>query len=113
MSTTIPAGPAAVDPKSFHSFDEFYPYYLSEHSNRACRVMHFIGSTLALACFGLALIYGRPMYLLIGLLVGYGFAWIGHFVFERNKPASFKRPVYSFLGDWVMYRDLWTGRVPF
>lgn len=113
MSTTMTNGPAAIDPKSFRSFEEFYPYYLSEHSHRACRVMHFIGSTLALACLGLALIHGRPIYLLIGLLFGYGFAWIGHFAFERNKPASFKRPLYSFLGDWVMYRDLWTGRVPF
>jgi len=59
----------------------------------------------------LVLVTGRPQYFLYGLLCGYGFAWIGHFVFEKNKPASFKRPLYSFMGDWVMYRDVWLGRV--
>jgi len=46
-----------------------------------------------------------------GLLCGYGFAWVGHFGFEKNKPASFKRPLYSFMGDWVMYRDIWSGKI--
>jgi hypothetical protein len=50
---------------------------------------------------------------LYALLCGYGCAWIGHFGFEKNKPASFKRPLYSFMGDWVMYRDMWRGRVSF
>ncbi len=53
------------------------------------------------------------MYLLYGLLCGYGCAWVGHFGFEKNKPASFKRPWYSFMGDWVMYKDIWTGKIPF
>jgi hypothetical protein len=50
---------------------------------------------------------------LYGLLCGYGCAWIGHFGFEKNKPASFKRPLYSFMGDWVMYKDMWTGKIKF
>ena len=58
-------------------------------------------------------ITGKPQYLLYGLLCGYGCAWIGHFVFEKNKPASFKRPLYSFMGDWVMYKDMWTGKIKF
>ena len=108
-TTTNPA--ASTDPKSFKTFAEFYPYYLGEHSNRTCRRLHFVGSTLALICFALVLVTGQLALLLLGLLFGYGFAWIGHFGFEKNKPASFKRPLYSFMGDWVMYKDIWTGKV--
>jgi hypothetical protein len=104
--------PAAVDPKSFRSFAEFYPFYLGEHQNRTCRRLHFLGSTLALLCLALALATVAWGWLIVGLLCGYGCAWIGHFVFEKNKPASFSRPLYSFMGDWVMYRDIWTGRIP-
>jgi hypothetical protein len=108
MSTT-----ATVDPKSFRSFAEFYPFYLGEHSNRTCRRLHFLGSTLALACLAALLVTGQWRYLLLGLLCGYGFAWIGHFGFEKNKPASFSRPLYSFMGDWVMYGQIWRGKIPF
>ncbi len=95
------------------SFAEFYPFYLTEHSNRTCRRMHFIGSSLALVCLGFLLATGKPQFLLYGLLCGYACAWIGHFVFEKNKPASFKQPLYSFMGDWVMYKDMWLGKVTF
>ncbi|RQP25428.1 DUF962 domain-containing protein [Piscinibacter terrae] len=103
----------AADPRSFKTFAEFYPFYLSEHSNRICRRLHFIGSTLALVCLGMLIATGRPQYGLYALVCGYAFAWVGHFVFEKNKPATFKRPVYSFIGDWFMYRDIWLGRIPF
>ena len=112
-TSAAPAGPAPVDPKTFTRFADFYPFYLGEHQDRTCRRLHFLGSTLALGCLALLLATGRPVSLLAGLLCGYGCAWIGHFVFEKNKPASFKRPLYSFMGDWVMYRDIWTGRIPF
>ncbi len=101
----------AVDPRSFKSFTDFYPFYLGEHSNRTCRRLHFIGSTLALACIATGLLRGAPIYIAYALLCGYGFAWLGHFVFEKNKPASFKRPLYSFMGDWVMYKDIWAGKI--
>ena len=103
----------APDARSFTTFAEFYPFYLGEHGNRTCRRLHFLGSTLALACLAMLVATGKPQYLLYGLLAGYGCAWIGHFVFEKNKPASFKRPLYSFMGDWVMYKDMWTGKIPF
>jgi len=103
----------AVDPKAFKSFAEFYPFYLGEHANRTCRRLHFAGSTLALACLATGVLRGAPMYFVYALLCGYAFAWVGHFAFEKNKPASFKRPLYSFMGDWVMYKDIWTGRIPF
>lgn len=104
---------AAADPRSFQTFADFYPFYLGEHSNRTCRRLHFLGSTLALVCLGLLVATANPWWFLAGLLCGYGCAWIGHFGFEKNKPASFKRPLYSFMGDWVMYKDIWTGRIPF
>ncbi|QPF74259.1 DUF962 domain-containing protein [Roseateles sp. DAIF2] len=112
-----PSSKPAVDDetavKRFRSFAEFYPFYLGEHRNRTCRRLHFLGSSLALLCLAWGLASGRPVFLLYGLLCGYGCAWIGHFMFEKNRPASFKRPLYSFIGDWVMYKDIWTGRIPF
>ncbi|WP_326538352.1 Mpo1-like protein [Pseudorhodoferax sp.] len=112
-----PASPStsapAQDASGFTRFADFYPFYLGEHSNRTCRRLHFVGSTLALACLALLLATGQWRYLLLALLAGYGFAWVGHFVFEKNRPASFKRPLYSFMGDWVMYKDIWTGRIRF
>ena len=102
-----------ADIQSLKTFAEFYPFYLGEHSNRTCRRLHFVGSTLALICFAMLLATGRVQYLAYGLLCGYGFAWVGHFGFEKNKPASFKRPFYSFMGDWVMYKDIWTGKIKF
>lgn len=110
MDTTTAA---ATDPRAFKTFAEFYPFYLGEHRNRTCRRLHFAGSTLGLVFLAALLATGQPLYLLGGLLAGYAFAWVGHFGFEKNKPASFKRPLYSFMGDWVMYRDIWTGRIPF
>ena len=99
------------DSKVFKSFSEFYPFYLTEHSNRTCRRLHFVGSSLSLVCLTMLIATGKPQYLLYGLLCGYGFAWVGHFGFEKNRPASFKRPLYSFMGDWAMYRDIWLGKV--
>ncbi|KAA0070821.1 DUF962 domain-containing protein [Rhodanobacter sp. T12-5] len=97
----------------FNSFAEFYPFYLSEHGNRTCRRLHFAGSTLVLAVIALALISGQLRWLWLVPVVGYGFAWIGHFVFEKNRPATFKHPLYSLLGDWVMYGQMWRGKIRF
>jgi hypothetical protein len=106
---------AGTDPAAerFASFRAFYPFYLNEHRNRTCRRLHFIGSSLALACLALLLATGSAWWLLAGLLCGYGCAWIGHFFFEKNRPATFKYPLYSFVGDWVMYADIWRGRIRF
>ena len=97
--------------KRYDTFAEFYPFYLTEHSNRSCRRLHFVGSSLALVCLVMLVVTRNPWWLLYGLICGYGFAWAGHFAFEKNKPASFKRPLYSFMGDWVMYKDIWIGKI--
>lgn len=97
--------------KKFKTFNEFYPYYLSEHRNRTCRRLHFIGSALVIACL-LWTIFSQQWKLLILLpIIGYGFAWLGHFVFEKNKPATFKYPLYSLLGDWVMFFQILRGKI--
>jgi len=111
--TPTPERIADADIRAAGSFAEFYPLYLREHSDRRCRWLHFAGSTLVIVCLLMLLATGRLPYLLYALLCGYGFAWIGHFGFEKNKPASFKRPLYSLMGDWAMYRDMWLGRVRF
>lgn len=95
----------------FQSFDEFYPFYLQEHSDDTCRRMHFIGSTIVLGILAYVIYSGSLIYLLTIPVVGYGFAWVGHFFFEKNKPATFKYPLYSFMGDWVMYKDILTRKI--
>ncbi len=97
----------------FASFQEFYPFYLSEHSNRVCRRSHFIGSSGGLILVALAIALHNPWLLIAALLSGYGGAWVGHFVFEKNRPASFAHPLWSFRGDWVMYRDMVLGKISF
>jgi len=95
----------------FSRFADFYPFYLGEHQNPVCRRLHFVGSTLVLVCLFKLVTTAALVWLLYALLCGYGFAWVGHFFFEKNKPATFKYPLYSFMGDWVMYRDIWTGKI--
>ena len=99
--------------RKYGSFAEFYPFYLSEHSDRTCRRLHFAGSTLALLCFVALIVTRNPWWLLAALVCGYGFAWIGHFVFEKNQPASFKQPLYSLMGDWRMFCQIVTGKISF
>ncbi|WP_250657587.1 Mpo1-like protein [Alkalimarinus coralli] len=99
--------------KEFKTFAEFYPFYLSEHSNQTCRRLHFIGSSLVVLVLLYALFSGRLMLLLWLPVIGYGFAWVGHFVFEKNRPATFKYPLYSLAGDWVMFKDILIGKIRF
>ena len=70
-----------------------------------------MGTSLSLGWLLTAVMSGNAWFVLIGLLCGYGFAWVGHFVFEKNRPASFKRPLYSFMGDWMMWKDILTGKI--
>ena len=97
----------------FASFREFYPFYLGEHSNPTCRRLHFVGSWVVLGFLATALFTLNAWWLVGALVSGYAFAWVGHFFFEHNKPATFKHPFYSFVGDWVMFKDMLTGKVPF
>lgn len=99
--------------QSFNRFAEFYPFYLDEHRNRTCRRLHFVGTTLALSILVYSAINAWAWGILVALVCGYAFAWVGHFFFEKNRPATFKHPFYSFIGDWVMWKDMLTGRIKF
>ena len=95
----------------YKSLAEFYPYYMKEHSNRTCRRLHFIGTTLGLVLFVLALATQTWWLIAVALVQGYAWAWIGHFAFEHNKPATFKYPWLSWLGDWKMWGQMLTGKI--
>lgn len=97
--------------QGFSSFREFYPYYLQEHSNRTCRRLHFIGTSLVIVLALAAISTGHLVWLWALPVAGYGFAWVGHYGFEKNRPATFKHPFYSLIGDFAMYRDIWLGRL--
>lgn len=97
--------------KKFNTFREFYPFYLSQHANKTCRNLHIVGSLSGLALALYALLSGHIWLVLCAPILGYAFSWTGHFVFEKNKPATFGHPLYSFLGDWVMLGQFLTRRL--
>ena len=101
------------DERVFRSFDDFYPFYLSEHANRTSRRLHVVGTTIALALLVVALATQSWWLILLALVQGYAFAWVGHFFFEHNRPATFKYPGFSFMGDWRLWWETVTGRTPF
>lgn len=92
--------------KRLNSFEEFWPYYVREHSHPTNRLLHFVGSTSGLVCLASAVVTGNWWFVLLSLIVGYGFAWFGHFFIERNIPATFKYPFWSFRADWKMWAQM-------
>jgi len=99
------------DETKYRTFDEFYPFYLGEHSNAVCRRLHFAGTTLAVVLSVAAFATRWWWFLAIALVQGYAFAWVGHFFFERNRPATFKYPWFSLVGDWRLWWDILTRKV--
>jgi len=97
--------------KEYQSFKQFYPFYLTQHRNVVCRRLHFIGSLLVLLVLAMAILKQQPLLLLCMPLIGYGFAWIGHFIFEKNRPATFTYPLWSLMGDWKMFWQMLTGKL--
>lgn len=93
------------------NYSEFYRFYLTEHRSIMSRHLHAAGSSVGIYFFSKAIIQRKPKYLIYGLVSGYACAWIGHFVFEKNKPASFKQPLYSFISDWRMLSDILRGNL--
>lgn len=99
--------------KEYKTLKEFYPYYLSEHQNTACRILHFIGTGLVILSFLYFCISLKWQFLLAVPFLGYGFAWVGHFFFEKNKPATFKYPGFSLASDFLLFFDLLLGKEKF
>ena len=113
---------AQVEPKQEHDaepnfqlpikgYHQFYRFYLTEHRNIMSRRLHVAGSSIGLYFFSKAILKRKPRYFIYGLVSGYACAWVGHFVFEKNKPASFKQPLYSFISDWRMFSDVLRGNL--
>jgi hypothetical protein len=92
------------------SYEEFWPYYVSEHSLPTTRTLHFVGTALVLVCLALGVL-ASPWWFLAAPLAGYGFAWVGHFFFEHNRPATFTYPLWSLRGDFRMFRLILLGRM--
>lgn len=110
-SFTLRAAAFRVRNGGVKSFEEFWPYYLREHSRRATRALHLTGTSLSLLIAIAALVTLRPLLVLLALLMGYALAWIGHFFVEHNRPATFKHPLWSFRADFRMLRLAVLGRL--
>ncbi|MBP7272325.1 MAG: DUF962 domain-containing protein [Saprospiraceae bacterium] len=96
--------------KQYKTLKEFYPYYLTEHQNATSRTLHFIGTGLFIAIVLYAVWTRTFSWLWFSPLVGYGFAWVGHFFFEKNKPATFTYPLLSLASDFIMFWHILTGQ---
>ena len=95
----------------YRSFRDFYPAYLAEHSQPTTRRLHFVGTLLVLVILATAVWTGEWLWLLAAPVAGYGLAWVGHLMFEHNRPATFQHPLYSLAGDFVMFKDILIGRM--
>ena len=92
------------------SYEAFWPFYVSQHLHPTNRALHFLGTTLVIVAVAASVLVS-PAWLVAAPLAGYGFAWVGHFFFERNRPATFTYPLWSLRGDFRMYRLTWLGRM--
>ena len=99
--------------KRFNTFADFYPFYLGEHTNRTSRRLHFVGTSIGILMLLTALVTQMWWLVLAGFVQGYAFAWVGHFFFEHNKPATFQYPRFSFMGDWRLWWEILTGKIAF
>lgn len=98
---------------TFTSFKEFWPFYLSQHQNAKCRLCHFLGTAAALFLIGVTALTHSFSWFVLALVMGYSLAWLGHFVFEKNRPATFQYPLYSLVGDWKMFWMMLSGKIKF
>jgi len=95
------------------TYKEFYRFYLSEHQDRTCRILHFTGTFLVFVLAFFAVGTGRTFLWALVPIMGYGFAWVGHYFYEKNQPATFKYPLWSLASDFRMFFQLLTGRIAF
>jgi hypothetical protein len=108
-----PASAYASTPPRFETFEEFYPYYISEHSHPDNRRLHVIGTGLAILCLTQVVMWGVIggfWSLIWAAIFGYGFAWAGHYFIEKNKPATFTYPAWSLMGDFKMFWEVVTRK---
>ncbi len=99
----------SMQTKKYQSIVEFYPFYLSQHLHPISRYLHVYATSMGVIIALTMLSKGYFLLFPLGLVVGYVGAWIGHFVFEKNRPATFKYPLYSFACDFLMIKDFFKG----
>lgn len=102
---------ARKKPRGIRSFEEFWPYYLAAHHKQETQALHVLGTTIGILGVAAWLRTGRRSYLASGIAGAYGSAWLGHFAFEGNKPATFNNPLWSLMGDLRMSRLWLTGEL--
>jgi hypothetical protein len=98
-------------PARIATLEEFWPFYVGQHRRRGTRIFHFIGTTVGLLFLVRALATERPLLLLCGVVSAYGLAWMGHFLIEKNNPATFQYPLWSLRSDLKMYGLMWRGKM--
>jgi len=127
MSTMVVQKGWRPEDYQYRNLNEFFPFYMSQHANTTCRRLHFVGTTLGMLLFASAILsvawallgkqavgpaLGQALvFILLAHVVGYAFAWVGHFFFEHNKPATFKYPWLSYRGDYRMWWQILTGKI--
>ena len=94
----------------YKSFEDFYPYYISEHDHKYTKLMHFIGTSISIYFLIKFILSFNFLFILYALLSGYGFAWVGHFFIEKNKPATFTYPFFSLVSDYIMFFEILRGK---
>jgi len=95
------------------TYKEFYQFYLTEHKDKTCRTLHFIGTFLVFVLIFAALFTGKNYLWALVPVMGYGFAWVGHYFYEKNQPATFKYPLWSLVSDFKMFFELLIGKISF
>ena len=100
-----------MDQTRFQNFKEFWPFYLSQHQNTTCRVLHYIGTSLGITLCSYFIHHQLFLAIPLSFIPGYAFAWTGHYLFEKNRPATFQYPFYSFAGDFVMLYYFFHGKI--
>ena len=101
----------AMASRQFKSFGEFWPYYLGEHTKPSTRLLHGIGSATGIMTVVVFVVIGKWWLFPLALIPGYALAWAGHFFVEKNRPATFAHPLWSFMGDWKMLALMVAGRL--
>jgi hypothetical protein len=105
-------GKSAVSDRRIATYPQFWHYYLREHARAATRAWHYLGTSLTILCLIGAIAFRQPWLAAAAVIVGYGPAWLGHFTCERNKPATFRYPLWSLYSDFRMFAAWLLGRLP-
>jgi len=93
------------------TFKQYYEYYLTLHQNKTNRYLHALGQMVTISYIVSMIVIGWWWALLVAPFVVYPFAWSGHFFFEKNRPAAFSRPIWAKACDWIMLKDILTGKL--